>query len=592
MNCSTPNPKNTAHESRLQKINTEKGPNWSAVEVLVDDWENTTTYCLYDKVEISTTVMAYALPSNITIDMQTELVEGKDYKIICTVYDVAPLEYLTIYITRGGDIINNKSYEGPHVKDRQTVSHLYTFIASRRDNLMNFSCEAVLQLGSEHHMVKSSRITVQTYTLPEAPVISVQKWIENGTIFSIECLVSNGFPPQDVRLNILIEDNSLDVIPVVTDEGTVKGTVHPNASYSLLGLKTINCESSLFNLSNETTVNVYIYEPPTMNFSLSRNVTDLGENVTATCHITNKRPEPYGLSISVDDEEERREETSMVTHTFTASRRTLSLVVTCTAYIIENSDISQSSTQTLEVHYPPEFTESSCPSILPFVEGQTFSCQADGNPKPIVECGADGRYIKDRDIITRDMSGIYTCQATNRRGNVSKEINVTVQYKPVTPVLTVSTNATITIGDPLNITCKSEGLPDPTYSWQIPNNAEVTYSADKNSVIIRTAAQTHSGTYTCVARNQHGESSTKREVTVVSDSNIGLIIGIVAATVVVIIAIGTYKYCTWKRGRKGFYKLRMQKKHQSQKNGNIPTLSQETNYTEMNMDPIHQSQNS
>ncbi|XP_056426560.1 intercellular adhesion molecule 5-like isoform X2 [Hyla sarda] len=496
-----------------------------------------------------------ALPSKVTIDMPTKIEEGKEYTINCTVYEVAPLEYLTIYITRGGDIINNKSYEGPDVKDRQTVSHLYTFTARRRDNLMNFSCEAVLQLGSERHMAKSSEITVQTYTLPEAPVISVQEWIENGTIFIMECLVSNGFPPQDVRLNISIDDAPLDVIPVVTEEGTVKGRVRPTASYSLLGLKTIRCESYLFNLSNETTVNVYIYEPPAVSFSLSRNVTDLGENVTATCHITNKRPEPYGLSISVDGKEERREETSMLTHTFTASRRTLSLVVTCTAYIIENLGISRSLFQTLQIQYPPEFPESSCPLILPLVEGQTFSCQADGNPKPIVECGADGRYIKDRDIITRDMSGIYTCQATNQRGNVSKEINVTVQYKPMIPVLTVSTNAKITIGDPLNITCKSEGLPDPTYSWQIPNNAKVTYSADKSSVIIRTAAQTHSGTYICVARNQHGESSTKREVTVVSEMNIGLIIGVVICVVLTVAIVVAFWCILWKKERTESYEV-------------------------------------
>ncbi|XP_069802495.1 intercellular adhesion molecule 5-like [Dendropsophus ebraccatus] len=555
LNCSTPDPDDTTHESRLEKRNITKGPNWSAVEVLVDDWENNQIFCMTDGKEIMLhEVMAYVLPSSISIDLQPQLEEGKEYTITCTVDQVAPLQYLTVYITRGGEVISSRSYAGPHVRDRQTVSHSYTFNASRSDNLMNFSCEAVLQLGSERHTVTSSEIPARTYTLPDAPVVSVQEWIEIGTSFTAECLVTNGFPPQDVRLSLFIDDTPLDVIPMVTDDGTVKGTAYGNAAYPRPGLRTIRCESELFTLFTATAVNVTFYELPTVSLALSRNITDLNEDVTATCDIAKKHPETYGLSIIVDGEEEEIHLLSTRTRTFTASRRTPHLDVTCTAYVIGNFNLFQASAQTLQVHYPPEFTEDLCPSTLFLVEEKRlYVCRANGNPEPKVECIANGHYINDMVTVTKGMSGNYTCIATNQKGNATKEVKVIVQYRPLRPILTVSPKGRITTGNPLSITCRSDGSPDPTYSWLIPNNAGVTYSPDNSTVIIHTATLAQSGTYTCVARNKHGNANAKQEVTVVSNVNIGLIVGIVAAILFAVAIVAIVDYVIRKKGGKGLF---------------------------------------
>ncbi|XP_044132861.1 intercellular adhesion molecule 5-like [Bufo gargarizans] len=185
--------------------------------------------------------------------------------------------------------------------------------------------------------------------------------------------------------------------------------------------------------------------------------------------------------------------------------------------------------------YPPEFSETSCPSSLLLVEGKTpLSCEADGNPRPIVNCEADGRSITDA----------------------------------------VTTNETIELGNPLNITCSSEGLPAPTYSWLVPENADVTYSPDKSSVIIHTAAETHAGTYTCVVRNAHGEVEAKQEVTIAPDDFttrlfIGLACGLAALGLLAGI-ISLVRYIGWKQGRKGFYALWRKTPDQRQQNGNIP----------------------
>ncbi|CAJ0940534.1 unnamed protein product [Ranitomeya imitator] len=400
LNCSTSAPNKTFYETRLRRIDIVRGANWVAAEVIVDDWENSTLFCLYigdgKESTSATSVLAYALPSKVTIDMVSEVEEGEEYTINCTVHEVAPLEYLTINVFRGEEVINSSSYNGPHVVDKQTVSHVYTFQASRRDNRENFTCEAVLQLGSEAKRVKSPELTVQTYALPEGPVISVQKWIKRGTLPSVECQIANAFPPENVNLKMLFDDTQLDVVIAQTNKGSINGTAELNTTDSSLGLKTIRCESNLFTLIRDSTVEVNIYEYPAIIFDLSSNIVDLDQKVTASCNITNEYPVGYVLSISVDGREELSVENSTVIYTFTASRRTPRVSITCMAHITGNPSISQSSTQSLEVHYPPDFTETLCPSTLLLVEGnRPFLCRADGNPEPTVKCYSGEHNISD-----------------------------------------------------------------------------------------------------------------------------------------------------------------------------------------------------
>ncbi|XP_075202609.1 intercellular adhesion molecule 1-like isoform X2 [Anomaloglossus baeobatrachus] len=503
VNCSTSDPKETEYESRLKKNITTKGPNWIATQVIVDDWENSTLHCLYigDKtavpsVQSPTTVLAYAVPSNVTVDLETAVEEGKEYTINCTVQDVAPLEYLTINVFRGEDVIDHKSYNGPHVVGKKTESHVYKYTASRQDHNKNFTCEAVLQLGAETKSVRSPEITVQTYTLPESPDIRVQEWIERGTVTTAECLIANAFPPEEVKVKMFVEETQVVVDTAQTNEGNVKSSAELNTTDLSLGSKTIRCESDLFTLTKDATAKVNIYDHPTLAFNLSSNIVDLDEEVTASCNVTNEHPQAYVMRIIMDHREEMTAEDSTIIHTITANQRTPRISVTCTAFIA-NSSISQSSTQTLEVHYAPS-----------------------------------------------------------------------------SPTVTVSTNATIQTGYPLNITCQSDGLPAPTYSWQIPNNAKVVYSPDRSSIIIHTAASTHNGTYTCLAKNAHGEMSSKQEVTIVPVELpiVWIVIGVIAF-IALAIFIGIVGYIYWKKGRKGFYALLTSHNNRKPAQHNIPTES-------------------
>ncbi|XP_063787540.1 intercellular adhesion molecule 4-like isoform X2 [Pseudophryne corroboree] len=154
-------------KTRLLKSNETNGPNWVSYRVLVDDWEKSGAACIhtdYDgEIKISNiTIMAYALPSNVTIDLQRELEEGTAHSITCTAYDVAPVSFLTISVTRGGDEIYSKAIDGDLTKGPTTVTEIYNFTASRSDNQKDFTCQATLQLGTvPNTTVQSPSINVR-----------------------------------------------------------------------------------------------------------------------------------------------------------------------------------------------------------------------------------------------------------------------------------------------------------------------------------------------------------------------------------------------------------------------------------------------
>ncbi|XP_069623181.1 intercellular adhesion molecule 2-like [Ranitomeya imitator] len=149
LNCTFTCPNNPNWETRLQKRNHQLELNWTSVEVLVDDWEKSNLVCLQSLVDGSekydvTVVMAYALPSNVTIDLDQDMEEGKSHHVICTVYDVAPVKILQIQLLRDNTVIQNKRFKEYGQKGIQTVNNTFEVTASRLDNLQNFSCRATL----------------------------------------------------------------------------------------------------------------------------------------------------------------------------------------------------------------------------------------------------------------------------------------------------------------------------------------------------------------------------------------------------------------------------------------------------------------
>ncbi|XP_063787547.1 vascular cell adhesion protein 1-like [Pseudophryne corroboree] len=196
-------------KSRLRKINTYTGPNWLSTEVLVDDWETSEAVCIdlsnsENFTQSKVLVKAYVPPSNVTIDLNEELEEGKFHLLQCRVYDVAPVEHLLVSVVRGGKEIQRSTFKEDLRQGKHTVMVRYDVMVSRRDNLQDFYCLATLQLGTGlEQVVQSPSVTIRTYGPPSVPSITVapSSTIKSGDSFTLTCQ-ADGSPDPIYHWNV------------------------------------------------------------------------------------------------------------------------------------------------------------------------------------------------------------------------------------------------------------------------------------------------------------------------------------------------------------------------------------------------------
>lgn len=561
LNC-TSNCASLSWETRLTKIRVsrDRTSNFTWVEVRVSEWEDSPILCLAtDEDKDEARVIPYVLPSKLDIDLKEELEEDKEHEVTCSVYNVGPVQYVVLSVTRGGETFFRRTYEKDTRIGPQDLTETFKFKATRRDNLQDFACQVTLNLTNvSNNTVRTSPVTVRTYALPEDPRITAETWVAKGTETSISCEIPRAFPPHNITTVLSFEGYpNTSVTGNVFVSFSLDTNVLPEARHNLV------CVSQVFSASKKSNKHIYIYEPPMVNFTVSSKVANLGDTVTADCKLIQGNAEYFDLSISVDGGEVKRKESPDLAENIIITRRKPNLTLTCKIIIRDNNEEILTKEETLTVHYPPEFSESSCPDSIVWVEGKErmFGCRSEGNPTPEEKCTLDLANLPLQTTTTfsaeRNMSGIYTCQASNFIGTVNKSVEVTVQYPPECPTVNISTQSSVSTGDSVNLTCDSDALPSPTYSWEIPPHAQVEFSQENRSITIKEASSYHTGTYTCNVKNEHGHSSTPWDLEVKSTSNTTLMIAllgvVIALAVVAVVILMIYRFL--QNGKKGFYDL-------------------------------------
>ncbi|XP_069087898.1 intercellular adhesion molecule 5 isoform X7 [Pleurodeles waltl] len=166
---------------------------------------------------------------------------------------------------------------------------------------------------------------------------------------------------------------------------------------------------------------------------------------------------------------------------------------------------------TVTVEYGPEFTDVLCPSSQMWVEGDQdiFTCNADGNPAPVVKCFVDDRP----DVqghgpgITRPHSGLYQCKASNLHGIALKNVTVVTQYPPKFNDALCLSLLTWTEGSLTTFSCEADGNPTPSVKCTKDG-------IDKPVNQWLKISRNDSGFYQCIARNSHGSDVWNVEVIV------------------------------------------------------------------------------
>ncbi|XP_067156720.1 hemicentin-1 [Apteryx mantelli] len=161
-----------------------------------------------------------------------------------------------------------------------------------------------------------------------------------------------------------------------------------------------------------------------------------------------------------------------------------------------------------------------------------MDCVASGSPTPSITWQKDGHLLAEDDkhtflsngrrlqILNSQITdtGRYVCIVENVAGSAKKYFNLNVQVPP-SVVGANPENLTVVVNNFISLTCEVTGFPPPDLSW-LKNGKPV--SLNTNTFIVpgaRTlqiprAKLSDDGEYTCIARNQAGESQKKSFLTV------------------------------------------------------------------------------
>nr|XP_046166466.1 neuronal growth regulator 1-like [Oncorhynchus gorbuscha]XP_046195977.1 neuronal growth regulator 1-like [Oncorhynchus gorbuscha] len=88
----------------------------------------------------------------------------------------------------------------------------------------------------------------------------------------------------------------------------------------------------------------------------------------------------------------------------------------------------------------------------------------------------------------------------------SDRLNTNVHYKPQITMSPGCFSMSITEGDTLSLNCSAKGNPAPSYDWLL-SQADSNPMEERSVVTITNIAKSHSGDYTCIARNLLGNST-------------------------------------------------------------------------------------
>ncbi|KAM9490475.1 cell adhesion molecule 3-like isoform 2-T2 [Salvelinus alpinus] len=136
----------------------------------------------------------------------------------------------------------------------------------------------------------------------------------------------------------------------------------------------------------------------------------------------------------------------------------------------------------------------------------------------------------------------------------SDRLNINVHYKPQITMSPGCFSMSITEGDALSLNCSANGNPAPSYDWLLPQAYPAPNTMEGRSVVtITNMAKSHSGEYTCNARNPLGNSTWTVNVEVTVDF-LPIIAGLAAAVVVILLVISCFIYSShYKHTRMGHY---------------------------------------
>ncbi|XP_047427770.1 hemicentin-1-like isoform X2 [Mugil cephalus] len=397
----------------------------------------------------------YQTPDQVSVLDDGPMLEGKEYQLLCSITNVAPVRKLKVKWYRGHETLFEDTL-GDTVLTSQNLNSTLRITPTKENNGAVFTCQAELHLGPNGPKFLPNKTS--------APYTAVVHY----TPIIINC------PAQYV----VEHKYSLDMLPCKAD-GNPSPTVNwyhedevVNPSVPLSRNDSGNYRAEFENSvgTDSTTVQITVeYEP---SFTCSETY-DVKVNGELQC-------EPEGLPTPTLTWFKDGQNIAPPQWTKEDSGE----------YLLQASNKHGSANHTLRVNilYAPELKIQSNTQDIDVAEGDDISlnCEAEGNPPPVFQWTSDGLSVLEEDSDTLNItqvnaSSTYICTAANNLGNITKQIhvhvtNVNVQATPAAaplsplapetgcPVTLTPPEIVVRFGDPVSVNCTTSG--DKGLGWK------------------------------------------------------------------------------------------------------------------------------
>ncbi|XP_053542916.1 hemicentin-1 isoform X1 [Ictalurus punctatus] len=179
----------------------------------------------------------------------------------------------------------------------------------------------------------------------------------------------------------------------------------------------------------------------------------------------------------------------------------------------------------LQVYVPPSIAEGPTNVTVTVNIQTTLSCEATGIPKPTVTWNKDARPLntdQNQNMYRQLSSGslviiapavhdaaLYECMVSNEAGQDSRAIRLTVHVPP--SIADEATELLVSRLSPVVISCTASGFPAPVLHWskdgvRLDKDGEGYKILPSGAFEIAAAELSHSGRYSCVAKNAAGSA--------------------------------------------------------------------------------------